>query len=127
SGKFPDREKYALHVPLTLKRIINKAIDPNPTARHSNVLQLINELSGLSDNLDWRIAVERDVTYWELERDDKKIKVSLRRSADGKTFNMATTKTMLMSGRETNVKAYTKEFTNTNYRSGVQDALRNLQ
>jgi serine/threonine protein kinase len=65
SGSFPDRNNYLPHIPLKLQRIVNKAINSNILHRHKNVLELINELSDVDENLDWRFSFSSSNRYWE--------------------------------------------------------------
>ena len=54
-GKFPFRNSYQEHVPLKLRRIINKCMIPDPTKRYDNALELLNDLSSVTENLDYRM------------------------------------------------------------------------
>ena len=54
-GKFPCRNAYQEHVPLKLRRIINKCLIPDPTGRYDNALELLNDLSTVSENLDYQL------------------------------------------------------------------------
>lgn len=51
--KFPNRKSYLPHIPLKLRKVINKALSFDPACRHSTVLEMINELSNIEDLLDW--------------------------------------------------------------------------
>lgn len=57
-GTFPDRSKYLPHIPVALKKIVNKCISVNPTSRYNNVLEIINDLSNIPDSplLDWKYS-----------------------------------------------------------------------
>ncbi|WP_326514385.1 serine/threonine-protein kinase [Clostridium intestinale] len=52
-GKFPNRKHYLPHIPLKLKRIINKAMSVNVDERYDTILDMINEISTIDKNLDW--------------------------------------------------------------------------
>lgn len=54
-GKFPFRNLYQEHVPQKLRRIINKCMTPDPTKRYDNALDLLNDLSSVSENLDYQL------------------------------------------------------------------------
>jgi serine/threonine protein kinase len=92
NGSFPSRTNYLPHIPLKLQRIVNKALSVNITDRHKNILELINELSDVDENLDWRFV--RNATIEEWERDNGthtyKVKVDF---ADPKNISIITTKT----------------------------------
>ncbi|MFC4661761.1 serine/threonine-protein kinase [Oceanobacillus aidingensis] len=53
-GKFPDRNYYLPHIPKKLKSIINKMTHKDATKRYRNVLNVINDLSKVEENLNWR-------------------------------------------------------------------------
>lgn len=49
-GKFPTKE-YKPHVPLALKKIINKCLEVNPGNRYNNTLELTNALANIDDSI----------------------------------------------------------------------------
>lgn len=59
-GKLPDRKFYLPHIPLKLQKIINKAINVDPDKRYDTVLEMINQLSNINENLDWKYTVVND-------------------------------------------------------------------
>lgn len=59
-GKIPDRNFYLPHIPVRLQKIISKAINIDPDKRYDTVLELINQLSNIDENLDWKYVVEND-------------------------------------------------------------------
>jgi serine/threonine protein kinase len=63
-GTFPDRKNYLPHIPIKLQKIINKAISVEITDRHTSVLELINELSDVDENLDWKFNRNLSVDTW---------------------------------------------------------------
>lgn len=83
SGEFPNRKIYLPHVPRKLRLIINKCMEVNPINRYDNVLQIINELSKISQNLDWRYS-KGEYDCWELQRENDSIKVYLLINKDEK-------------------------------------------
>ncbi|PEX63235.1 serine/threonine-protein kinase [Bacillus cereus] len=54
NGNFPNRKFYLPHIPKRLRNIINKTIHPNPDRRYQTVLDIINALSQVDENLDWK-------------------------------------------------------------------------
>lgn len=52
-GKFPDRKFYLPHIPLKLRKIINRAISVDVDKRYDTVLDMINDISSIEENLDW--------------------------------------------------------------------------
>jgi serine/threonine protein kinase len=53
-GRFPERSSFLPHIPHSLRRVIRTALEVNPTARYSTVLELLNNLAGVTDHLDWQ-------------------------------------------------------------------------
>ena len=91
SGNFPSRTSYLPHIPLKLQRIINKALSVNITDRHSNVLELINELSDIDENLDWRFSEFPNEHIWERNNGSHtyRVKVDI---TNPRNLNILTTK-----------------------------------
>ena len=83
SGKFPDRNSYQEHVPQKLRRIINKCMDPNPSQRYDNALELLNDLSTVTDNLDYQLHfIDGDKKVWTKQYNNHEIRILY--SLDGK-------------------------------------------
>ncbi|PAE07792.1 serine/threonine protein kinase [Terribacillus saccharophilus] len=53
AGIFPKREMFLPHIPLSLRKIILKALSLKPEDRYEDVMSLMNELASLDKNLDW--------------------------------------------------------------------------
>lgn len=66
-GKFPDRKYYLPHIPKKIRGIIEKALKVNPTERYSNVLQILNDFSRISDFLEWKVIISENLYIWECE------------------------------------------------------------
>lgn len=67
-GKFPIRKKYLPHVPREIINIIEKCLMIDPRDRYEDVLEIMNDLSSISRNLDWRYKkLEENDFVWELE------------------------------------------------------------
>jgi serine/threonine protein kinase len=92
NGSFPSRTNYLPHIPLKLQRIVNKAISVNITDRHKNVLDLINELSDVDENLDWRFVKNATIEEWERDNGTHTYKVRADLT-DSKNISIITTKT----------------------------------
>lgn len=90
NGTFPDRNKYLPHVPKKLRRIINKCIMPNPANRYRNVLQIINDLSQIDENLDWKMVSVSNFC-WIKKLEEYTLKVELIKTSTNK-FNIETMK-----------------------------------
>lgn len=91
NGTFPNRNIYLPHVPKKLRKIINKCISPNPADRYDNVLQIINELSQIDENLDWRFEPTPTDDYWTKQLDRCSVKVKVSKTKDSK-YNIETSK-----------------------------------
>ena len=72
NGKFPVRKKYLPHIPKSMIRVIEKCLQVNRADRYDNVLEILNDLSKINDNLDWRYN-KRDKDYFTWIKDDKYI------------------------------------------------------
>lgn len=64
NGEFPNRKWYMPHIPLQLRKVINKCIEVNPDDRYNSVLEVINALSLIDNNLDWKYLKETDKESW---------------------------------------------------------------
>ncbi|RVG50656.1 serine/threonine-protein kinase [Sinorhizobium meliloti] len=65
AGTFPDRQAFDEHVPIRLRRVIVKCLEPNPNDRFDSALAVANALAAVDDSLDWRLekgAVNRTWT-----------------------------------------------------------------
>ncbi|WP_044748910.1 serine/threonine-protein kinase [Bacillus alveayuensis] len=67
NGKFPDRNSYLPHVPLKLRRIINKCLEVNPSNRYQTCLELSNDLVTVNKLLDWRYVPLKNGALWKKE------------------------------------------------------------
>ena len=65
NGQFPDRSRYPAHIPLKLRNVIRKAMNPDPAQRHQSALEFSNDLSDISGpQLDWRLELQPDARVW---------------------------------------------------------------
>lgn len=53
SGNFPKRDLYLPHIPLKLKRIVNRAMNIDVDERYESILDMINDISSIEENLNW--------------------------------------------------------------------------
>lgn len=125
NGYFPNRNSYLPHIPLKLQRIINKALSVNIIDRHKNVLELVNELGGVDENLDWQYSVNGSIQTWDKVLGDRSLKIELTRNTNG--YSLYSTKTIHTSNRTTRITAHCKtNLTNSNYLSNLKQALREI-
>ena len=53
NGQFPDRRFYFSHIPKQLRKVVKKALQPNPDDRYNSVLEMLNDLAKISLANDW--------------------------------------------------------------------------
>ncbi|MGD6831417.1 serine/threonine-protein kinase [Sutcliffiella halmapala] len=53
NGRFPKKESFLPHIPIKLRKIIQKSLSQDETQRYESVLDMINDISLLEENLDW--------------------------------------------------------------------------
>lgn len=125
-GTFPNRDNYLFHVPLKLRRVINKAMSVHPGDRHKNVLELINELSDIEENLDWQYSNTGGSQQWVNSFSDKTITILL--TQNGNNFDLNSSKHMNASGNVTRIVDHCVDgLTSNNVTSRIQRALREYQ
>ena len=125
NGSFPNRDSYLPHVPIKLQRVVNKALNIDLNKRHKNVLELINELSDVDQNLDWRYEPNGTSVSWNKELDDRTYTVTIDKTSTN-NLNLTTIKSMHGSGKQYRVKddCHTN-LTNNNVKSKLKKALKN--
>lgn len=124
SGHFPDRNAYLPHIPLKLQRIINKAISINIVDRHQSVLELINELSEIDENLDWRFSQIANNHIWTRNNGTHTYKV-LADMSNPKNISILTTKINNSTLREQREKTHChNNLTINNVLSKIKQALK---
>jgi serine/threonine protein kinase len=124
SSNFPNRTNYLTHIPIKLQRIINKAMSVNIADRHQTVLELINDLSDVDENLDWRFTQTPTSDYWERDNGTHTYKV-LVNAADPKNTTIITTKTNNSTGKEQRETAHChNNLTTSNVLSKIKQALK---
>lgn len=70
SGDFPRRDGYLPHVSLSLRRVINKALQPDMSKRYQSAFDFSNGLAQLSLKHDWKaITSPGGEIEWRAERD----------------------------------------------------------
>lgn len=102
NGKFPVRKKYLPHIPKSMILIIEKCLKVNKDERYNNVLEIMNDLSLINENLDWRyqkidkenyswtfnekyIYLYKDTGYWNIKHNiNKDIEYSQVKSLETK-------------------------------------------
>lgn len=104
AGRFPDRSAFPAHIPQRLRRIIRRALEPEPENRYPTVLDLANDLATVDQWLDWRhthdAAAGEEV--WEMVRGVQRLAIRLV-ERDG-TFEVICTKRNLSTGQERRIR-----------------------
>lgn len=54
NGSYPSRDGYLPHVPANLKKVINKALQVDETKRYTSVLEMMDDLSSIELDMDWK-------------------------------------------------------------------------
>ncbi|HEY5592219.1 MAG TPA: serine/threonine-protein kinase [Paludibacter sp.] len=103
-GHFPDRNFYLPHIPKKLRKSINKALNVDPSLRHNNILELINEIGAIDCNLDLKFTTTIGIDSWELNLPNKVYIVEVIKKTSN--FDILTSKTMIDSGKRTKVIDY---------------------
>jgi serine/threonine protein kinase len=83
-GKLPDRAAYREFIPMSLKRIINKAIQVDPARRYQSASELQREIEGLTVEKNWSERVLQDGVEWSCSWNNRLYEVTRRRRADGR-------------------------------------------
>lgn len=99
-GKFPNRKAYRDFIPVSLKKVINKALNVEPTERFESAEEMRHALEKIELNHNWvenrlpngvrwrssqdgkllqLLKIQRDNGSWEIELSQGKNKSSLRR------------------------------------------------
>lgn len=63
SGKFPDRSFHFAHIPIPLRTVVTKALNPDPDERYSSILEMMNDLASIKKADDW--IFETDYNMFE--------------------------------------------------------------
>lgn len=124
TGNFPSRTSYLPHIPLKLQRIVNKALSVKVIDRHKNVLELINELSDVDENLDWRFLSNASIDEWERNNGTHTYKVQVD-FTNPKNISILTTKTNNTTTKAQRETAHCHNNLNTtNVSSKIKQALK---
>lgn len=107
AGRLPDRKRYLPHVPLKIRKIINKCLEVDIDKRYSNVIEILNDLSLVECTANWLYEADEDQNeIWRLEEQSKTTTIYL--SKEDKYCNLRTIKTSKTTGRETRVVSMCK-------------------
>lgn len=101
-GHFPERNCYLPHIPLKIRKIINKCLEVDIDKRYSNVIDIINDLSTVECTANWQYEVDKNQNdIWKLVEEDKI--TTICRSKNEDKYDLKTVKTIKATGRATRV------------------------
>ena len=82
NGRFPDRKAFAPHIPATLRNVIKKCLDVDPTKRYWSAIDVANAMAGVEGNcLDWRPVTHPDKKVWTKRENGTEYELTLNPDA----------------------------------------------
>jgi len=125
TGQFPARDSYLYHIPPGLIKAINKSLSLEPSDRHKNALELINDLAAVNLYLDWKYEEDVNTKRWFIDKGDKRINIIV--SKNGHDFDVTTRKAIISSGKESKVSEFcVTKIISKDLKKFVQKALKEL-
>lgn len=106
NGKFPNRKLYLPHIPLALRKIINKCIEVDPDKRYNSVLEIINALSVIDSNLDWKYSENSGMESWTRISAIGNHQEVIELCKDGNTYKITGKKINIENQNVTNVSKW---------------------
>lgn len=103
-GKIPNKKSYLPYIPIQLKKIINKAIEPDPAKRFQSALEMRRALERLRFIGDWTVNINKEPVG---RCGEYNITYEITPKAKN-SFSITTWKEHRTSKRKTRVTAYTK-------------------
>lgn len=107
NGKFPNRKLYLPHIPLALRKVINKCIEIDPDKRYNSVLEIINALSVIDNNLDWKYSKYSEMESWTRISAVGNHQEVIELCKSGNTYKITGKKINIESQNVTNVSKWT--------------------
>ncbi len=89
-GTYPDRTYYRPYVPISLKRVINRAMNIDPDRRYQSAAGLRQDLERISIACDWTWKQKRDLVRYRTTIGDAVVVTTVR--CRGRKFDIETTK-----------------------------------
>lgn len=102
NGRFPDRSAFEEHIPVRLRRLIKKCLEPNPIDRFRAAIEVANELAQIDDRLDWQFSVCGTNRVWHRKEGDNKYQLTVDQNDN------ALAEKTTASGRCTRIANYCK-------------------
>lgn len=76
AGKFPNRNNYREFIPISLKRIINKALNVNPSDRFQSAVEMRHALEQVPLGINWTENQLTNGKRWRTSHDNEVIEVT---------------------------------------------------
>ena len=71
AGKFMTNPPFLPHIPRSLRKVVRKAIKPNPDDRYDSILDMLNALSRIDDTNLWQFTKNSETNLvWTLENSE---------------------------------------------------------
>lgn len=90
-GEYPDRQKYRPFIPDKLRKIINRAMDPDPNKRYETAQMLRRSLEQTPISCDWSFQITSNGTIWRTNVDGMEFEAKVERNKDD-SFSFVVTK-----------------------------------
>jgi len=90
-GRFPDRNRYRLFIPRSLKTIVNRAMHVEPQSRYQSSRDLRQALERTRIACNWYEEPISDGILWRTKLKNKAVEVMLTRLSDGR-YRICTTR-----------------------------------
>lgn len=105
---FPTRD-YFPHIPVKLRKIINKALKSNPDDRYSTVLEMMNDISKIEESLDVKFNTDNSSYHcWNIDVSETSIDQVSIFLKDGTIISQGK-KINKISGKEINISSLAKK------------------
>lgn len=103
-GKFPDRNCRE-YIPKAIKKVIKKAIEPDPDDRYESVLEMMNDLANIEVPYNWIYQPNSGSRVWQCDCEDRILQINLESKASN-IYEVITTKTLKYSGNTQKMTSY---------------------
>ena len=94
NGKYPDRDRYRLYIPKSLKIIINKALQVLPENRFQSALNMLKSIERVKLCADWIEDETDNSIYWEGKYNRAQYRIEMVKTTSGevKVISLRTAK-----------------------------------
>lgn len=111
-GTFPNRKLYLPHIPLQLRKVINKCIMVDPDQRYNDVLEIINDLSAIDQNLTWQYVCAGNIQSWSRENLNGTHEEVVELHKSGNTYKISGKKVNIQTKKSISISKWTYSDTN---------------